>query len=168
MKDKIKRMFTAILMTYLILVGVLYLLQRRMIFFPDTQTPDVSTYAAHNVAAVQVETADGLSVTGWRRPADAGKPTIVFFHGNAGHYGHRIYNVADFIEAGFGVVLVGYRGYGGNGGAPSEQGFYNDARAYMARLMKDGVAEKDIILYGQSIGSGVAVQMATEFPNIKR
>ena len=166
---RIKKIILQIILIYFGLVAVLYLLQRTMIFFPDKTAPTVTAHHAlgNGVNNFSVVTEDGLNITGLLHQADEGKPTIVFFHGNAGHYGHRIYNAADYMQAGFGVVLAGYRGYGGNEGSPSEAGFYKDARAYISQLINDGVDEKDIILYGQSIGSGVAVQMATEFKNVR-
>ena len=162
---KIKKIIVQILLVYFCVMAGLYLLQRKMIFFPDQSTPDISVYS--HLHEITVKTADGLTITGWHRPADHDKSTLIFFHGNAGHYGHRIYNVEGYIEAGFGVLLAGYRGYGGNEGTPSEAGFYNDARAYISQLITAGTNEQNIILYGQSIGSGVAVQMATEFKNVK-
>lgn len=162
---KVKKIIFQIILVYLCVLAGLYFLQRKMIFFPDQTTPDISLYS--NFDEIPVKTTDGLTITGWHHLADQGKPTLVFLHGNAGHHGHRIHNVESYIEAGFGVLLAGYRGYGGNEGAPSEAGVYNDARAYISQLIKDGINEKNIILYGQSIGSGVAVQMATEFKNVK-
>ena len=66
-----------------------------------------------------------------------------------------------------GSSLASYRGYGGNAGKPSEQGFYQDARAWLQKLQELGLSQDNIILYGESIGTGVAVQMATEFPDVK-
>ena len=62
-----------------------------------------------------------------------------------------------------GVLLAEYRGFGGNSGSPSEQGFYDDARAAIAFLRQQGVEPGRMVFYGESLGSGVAVQMATEF-----
>jgi pimeloyl-ACP methyl ester carboxylesterase len=86
---------------------------------------------------------------------------MVLFHGNAGNAADRAPLLAPFAEAGYGVLLAEYRGYGGNSGRPSEAGFHQDARAYL-----DWVAETwrehAPILCGESIGSGVAVRMAME------
>ncbi len=62
----------------------------------------------------------------------------------------------------YGVLMVGYRGFG-NPGKPSEDGLYNDARAAIDELRARGVPEKALVIYGESLGTGVAVQMATEF-----
>ena len=163
----IKATILLIIIAYLCLIIGLYILQRKLIFFPDTSIPNTSLYGNYDINEITVQTEDKLVLKGWMHSAEPNKPTIIFFHGNAGHYGHRIYNVESYVKAGFGVILVGYRGYGGNAGTPSEEGFYKDAHAYISQAIKDGVNEENIILYGQSIGTGVAVQMATKFRNIK-
>lgn len=148
-----------IFVIYVLVVAALYFMQRDFIYFPDSGRPDVP----EGVEIVDVAPEEGLEIQGWYvPPRDKSKAVILFFHGNAGHYGHRMYKANFYIQAGYGVLLAGYRGYGGNSGVPSEQGFYRDGRAYMAWL-KEYAVERKIVLYGESIGSGTAVQMATEF-----
>jgi fermentation-respiration switch protein FrsA (DUF1100 family) len=112
---------------------------------------------------VGVSTADGLALTAWYQPPrNPGGRVIVYFHGNAGHHAHRAGKIVHFIEAGYGVYLCGYRGYGGNPGRPSEEGFYSDARAGIEWLRQQGISARQMVFYGESIGGGVAVQMAAE------
>jgi pimeloyl-ACP methyl ester carboxylesterase len=87
----------------------------------------------------------------------------VFFHGNGDRLASVAGNSAPYIGAGYGFLLVEYRGYSGMPGSPTEQGLYADARANIRKLMEAGVNEDDIILFGHSLGTGVATQMATEF-----
>ncbi len=84
--------------------------------------------------------------------------------GNAHDNHTRYVDAMPLAEKGFGVLVLGYPGYGGNPGQPSEPAFYVTARAQISWLLERGVKPADIVLYGQSLGSGVAVQMATEFP----
>lgn len=130
-------------------------------YFPAEDKPDPAYYQATDVQLVKVRTSDGLDVSGWYWPSQEGFPTIIYFHGNAGHHATRNIWVDRYIAAGYGVVLAGYRGYGGNPGNPSEQGFYNDARAYIDWFQSHHGDR--FILFGESIGSGVATQMATEY-----
>lgn len=141
-------------------VGALYLFQRQLMYLPATERADPAANGLAEMQAVRLTTDDGLALTGWYRAAAAERPTVVFFQGNAGHIGHRGYKVRPFLDAGFGLLLVGYRGYGGNPGAPSEQGLYADGRAALAFLKDAGVPAKRWVLYGESLGSGVAVQLA--------
>ena len=75
-----------------------------------------------------------------------------------------MYLAHKFLAAGFGVLLLEYRGYGGNPGKPTELGLYEDARAAMHFLQQQGIPDNNIVLYGESLGTGVATKLATEFP----
>ena len=107
-------------------------------------------------------TNDGVELFSWYAPAPEGRPTLVFFHGNAGNLASRAFKAKAFMRAGIGVMLVEYRGYGGNPGKPTELGLYEDARAALKFLEGQGVSLEEVILYGESLGSGVAVQVAYE------
>lgn len=118
--------------------------------------------ASAGMTPVQYATADDLTLGGWYRAARDDRPTLVYFHGNSGHHGGRAPLVVPYLEAGYGVLLAGYRGYGGNPGGPDEQGLYADGRAAIAWLVESGVPADRMVLYGESLGTGVAVQMAVE------
>lgn len=133
------------------------------IYHPDG-VPDPADAAAAAMEVVRYGTADGLTLGGWYRAARPGQPTLVYFHGNAGHLGGRLILVQPYLEAGYGVLLAGYRGYDGNPGRPGEAGLYADGRAALSWLAGIGVAHDRIVLFGESLGSGVAVQMAVERP----
>lgn len=169
MKKPLKKTMFEILISailfYLILLVFLYFYQSKLMYFPETVAPDIHEFGLETVDIAEIKTVDGLSIQGWYFPPKAAnKQTIILFHGNAGHYAHRFFKVAPYLEEGYGVLLAGYRGYGGNPGKPSELAFYEDAQAYMNWLIdeKDTAAD-DIVVYGESIGTGVAVEMATRF-----
>lgn len=139
--------------------------QERLIFHPDARPlGDVSpALVAARFRPARVLTADGLELCFWAAEPLPAWPTLVLFHGRAGNAADRAPLLAPFAEAGYGVVLAEYRGYGGNPGAPSEAGFLLDARAHL-----DWVAaawgEASPVVCGESIGSGVAVAVAAERP----
>lgn len=148
-----------VILLYVLATLMMYLMQRNFMYFPDKSMP----VAPNSVEIARVIAKDGVKVQGWYvPPRDDAKPVIILFHGNAGHYGHRVYKANYYINAGYGILLAGYRGYGGNEGTPTEQGLYNDARAYM-EWVRGREPERDFVLYGESIGSGPATQMAVEF-----
>jgi fermentation-respiration switch protein FrsA (DUF1100 family) len=147
---------------YLALVVYLYVIQERILYHPNLIRPRLQEWGAADMAEVTLKTADGLELNAWYKPAREGRPTILHFHGNAGHIGGRGRKLSPYREAGFGLLLVDYRGYGGNAGTPSEQGLYHDGRAALAFLTASGVPASRIVLYGESLGSGVATQMARE------
>ena len=147
---------------YVAVAGGLVLLQRSFQYFPGGELRSPEEAGVPEMDRVRVQTSDGLSLEGWYAPAGPGRPTLAYFHGNGGNLSFRGALVRPYLDAGFGVFLVGYRGYGGNPGKPSEQGFYWDARAALDFLEVQGVAPARTVLVGESIGTGVAVQMATE------
>ena len=111
---------------------------------------------------LQGTTHDGVTLTFWYRAACNNQPTIVYFHGNKGNLSGRSLKIKPYLDAGFGVLLGAYRGYGHNSGKPNELGLYSDARAQLSFLKSRGIHSKNLILYGESLGSGVAVNMAFE------
>jgi hypothetical protein len=114
---------------------------------------------------VVTRTADGLELLHWYRPPrDPGLPVVVVFHGNAGHIGDRVPKLASLYAAGYGVLLSGYRGYGGNPGRPTEADLTADARLVLDWLAGQGIAPERTVLYGESLGTGIAVKMAVERP----
>ncbi len=147
---------------YAVLVATVYLLQRRMMYFPDPSMPNLAGHAAApDMREVTMTTADGLTLgAGYQPPAGENAPVLVYFHGNAGHHGYRLPLIAPYAAAGFGVMLASYRGYGGNPGSPGEDGLYEDGRAALAWLEGQGIAPNRVVLYGESLGSGVAVHLA--------
>lgn len=114
--------------------------------------------------AVYLQTADNFRLYSWYHNQ---KPIILYFHGNGGSLNERAYRAEIFAKNGFGVFMVSYRGYANSQGEPSEAGFIEDGKAAMKFLTDSGVKPQQIIIYGESIGSGVATQIAAEFSNAK-
>jgi fermentation-respiration switch protein FrsA (DUF1100 family) len=149
--------------TYGALVGALSVFQRHLMYFPNTDKPDPADFGVPEMGEVVLETGDGLDLMAWyRAPRSGALPVIVYFCGNAGHIGYRAAKVRPYIDAGFGVLLVSYRGYGGNPGSPTEEGLYQDGRAAVAFVAGEGIPARRTVFYGESLGAGVAVQLATE------
>lgn len=142
---------------YLAVMALLFLVQRQLLYLPDREQPRPGL----GLSEVTLETADGLQLLAWYA---AGNPTVVYFHGNGGNIGYREERYRRLIAAGLGLLAVEYRGYGGNEGRPSEKGFYADARAALDFLDREGVAAGARVLYGESLGSAVAVKVASERP----
>jgi len=147
---------------YSAMVGGLYLFQRDLLFLPDRSRPSVARAAVPGLSEVTLTTGDGLRLLAWHVPAPEGRPTVLYVHGNGGHIGYRAERARALSEAGYGILLVEYRGYGGNPGSPSEDGFHADAEAGLAFLGAQAVAAQRVILYGESLGSAVAVRLAAE------
>jgi len=151
-----------ILAAYGALVAVVYGMQRSLMYFPDRGAPDPGVAGVPEMQQVTLDTSDGLKLLSWYRPAGEGRETIVYFHGNGGNIAGRGYKIKPYLNAGYGVMLVEYRGYGGNPSSPNEAGLYADGRAALDWLEAGGVPSEHTVLYGESLGTGVAVQLAGE------
>ena len=111
-------------LAYLGLLGLLFLFQRSLIYHPNAARPDAAASGVPEMTAIAIETDDGISLLAWwRPPADARSPVIVYLHGNAGSLAHRAPKVRPYLDRGWGVLLVAWRGYSGNPGRPTEQAF---------------------------------------------
>ncbi len=168
MKKLIIKMIYFVVLGYIGVVALLYVKQRSIMYFPQKNVPVPAEHGLEVMDVVHSVTSDGIDIAAWYyKAADPAKPTIILFHGNAGNIGIRDFKARMFIDAGYGIMLAGYRGYGGNTGKPTENGLYEDARAQMRWLVSHGVKPQNIVIYGESLGSGVATKMATEFPQAR-
>jgi uncharacterized protein len=141
----------------------LYLLQRRILYRPDRRLPDLEGAGHPDVQQITVTTSDGLALLAWYLPpARPNDRVVLYLHGNAAHIGHRAYRLGPFQRLGWGVLLLEYRGYGGNPGQPSEAGLMIDAHAGLAALQQMGFPLPAIVVWGESLGTGPAVQLAVE------
>jgi len=149
---------------YAMVVGILWFMQDTMLYHRSDGAPmlnDPTLLPKRGIVCLATE--DGLNLRSWYfRAARADAPVVVFFHGNAGDIGNHLPFAKFLIEAGYGVLAVEYRGYGGNPGTPREAGLIADGRAAFAFVAAQGIPDSAIVLYGESLGTGVAVQLAAE------
>jgi pimeloyl-ACP methyl ester carboxylesterase len=149
---------------YVLIGAFMYVTQRSHQYFPGREGLAAHVAGLHAVEDLKLATGDGETLQAWYAPARRGKPTVLFLHGNGGEISDRADRFAAYRAQGFGVLFLSYRGYGASTGSPSEQGLVSDARAAYDWLMAGGLEPQEIILVGESLGSGVAVQLAAERP----
>ncbi len=148
---------------YALLVTGLFVSQRSLLYHADSSTPEPSEYGLEQMQAMRIPVEDGVQLFAWwRAPPESAGPVLIFFHGNAGNLGYRSDKVREFLEAGIGVLLVTWRYNAGSRGKPSEASLIADGRAALKFVAETGVADEQIVLYGESLGSGVAVALAAE------
>lgn len=149
-----------IALAYAIILPALYFSQRSLVFPAPPRFPDLP----EGFGPVRLKTADGLELAGAYRPPQQGRPVLVFFHGNGDSWAGAALATKGLAAAGYGVLAPEYRGYGTNPGSPSEAGLYADGRAALDWLDGHGVRPEQTVLVGNSLGSGVATQLASERP----
>lgn len=163
------RALVAVLILALMVVAV-WGLQRRFIYFPDRSPVPAAAGVLPGARDVVLETSDGLRLGAWLVPPAAtdgpGRGfTVLVANGNAGNRADRAPLAAALTEKGFAVLLFDYRGYGGNPGRPSESGLRRDVRAAYRYLVEvAGVSAERLVFFGESLGSAVVTELATEHP----
>lgn len=145
---------------YLLVCAFMYAAQRSLQYFPANKGLTPSLAGLDGVSVIGIATPDGETIQAWHCDPPAGRPTIIYLHGNAGEIGDRPNRFRFYRERGFGVLFVSYRGYGGSTGSPSEEGLVTDAVAAYDWLVARGVDAAEIVVVGESLGTGVAVQLA--------
>ncbi len=154
---------TIILLTfaliYLIILTITYLFQRNLLYHPAENNYSGDKISV-SIEKVNIKTQDGIDLLSWYHNKDSNLyKTILFLHGNAGSLENRIHKINHFKEIKINFLLLSWRGFSGNKGTPSEAGLYEDARTAIRWLKSKGIKENDIIIYGESLGTGVATEI---------
>jgi len=142
--------------------GGAYALQRRLQYHPDRRLAEPEEVGLAGFSRVAVPTPDGLRLVAWQAAARGERPVIVYLQGNAEGLAARHERFRLFHAAGFGVLALGYRGFSGSAGTPSEAGFATDAEAAVSFLEAAGVQASRIVIYGESLGTGLAIRLAAK------
>jgi len=152
-----------LLALYLMLVAILYFAQRSIMYLPETIHTRPAQAGLPEAEEVTLTASDGVRDIAWHAAPRADKPVILYFHGNGGALRYRVARFRKLVGAGIGLVALEYRGYGGSSGNPSEAGLIADAEAAYAFAVARYPVQQ-LVLWGESLGSGVAVALAAEKP----
>jgi uncharacterized protein len=165
-KKNLKKMnhFTTILLTFILIYFFIlistYIFQRNLLYHPSENNYSGDKLDV-SIIKVKIKTQDDIELLSWYHNKDIDKyKTILFLHGNAGSLENRIHKINHFKDMNVNFLLVAWRGFSGNKGKPTEKGLYEDARSAVTWLKSKGVKENDIIIYGESLGTGVATEIA--------
>ena len=148
---------------YLSMAAILYFTQRSMMYFPDPVHTSPGQAGLSEAQEVELKAADGEYSLAWHVAPRQDRPVILYFHGNGGALRYRVERFRTLIRDGIGLVALEYRGYGGNTGTPTEAGLIADAEAAYAFAAARYPAKR-IVLWGESLGTGVAVALAARKP----
>jgi uncharacterized protein len=143
--------------------AILYFAQRSMMYFPETIHTPPAQAGLPEAEEIALTSSDGVHIVGWHVPAREGRPVVLYFHGNGGALRYRVERFHRLIADGIGLVAIEYRGYGGSEGSASERGLFADGEAAYA-FAAARYRPEQIMLWGESLGSGVAIYLAAEKP----
>ncbi len=150
-------MMVVVPVIYAFPVSYLYVFQRDFVFKPAGELARPADKGLAGVDVRSFEMADGVHLTGWYARADAGKPSVLYFHGNAGNLSGRSKRFQTILASGFGLLATSYRGYPGSEGSPSERKLIADGLALYDWLSRQN---DQVVVLGESLGSGIAVAVA--------
>ena len=148
---------------YVGMAAILYFSQRSMMYFPETVHTTPTQAGFPEAEEVTLTAADGARLVAWHVAPREGRPIVLYFHGNGGALHYRVERFRKLVRDGIGLLGLEYRGYAGSSGSPSEAGLIADGEAAYAFAAARYPA-KQIVLWGESLGSGVAVALAAEKP----
>jgi uncharacterized protein len=144
-------------------LALLYVAQRSVQYFPERRRTAPRAAGLPEAEEAVLNTADGEHVIVWHVPPREGHPIFLYFHGNGGSLRWREERFRSLTADGSGLVALSYRGYGGSSGRPTETGLIKDAEAAYAFAIARYPAQR-IVLWGESLGSAVALALAAEKP----
>ena len=153
----------ALVSFYILLIVVVFFFQRNLLYHPsvDNYIKDNLAIEPTEIEKVKIITKDKIDLIGWFYNKDIEKfKTILFFHGNAGSLNNRTYKLNHFKDLDVNFLIIAWRGFSGNKGKPNELGLYEDAKSAVRWLNMKGIKDKNILLYGESLGTAIAVEIA--------
>ncbi len=150
---------------YIFFGFLLYFFQRKIVFNKSSKTPNCpEDYGLENTSEIIIKTVDKISLLAWFYEGQSDKPILVYFHGNSFDIGERAYRIKRYNDVGFSTLIVSWRGFSGNKGTPTENNLYLDGRATIEWIIKNTKFNSgDIINYGESLGSGVAIELNLKY-----
>lgn len=141
---------------------MLFVFQRNMLYHPEKDFDKTNNVPIEGFQEIFIENSDKQKLQIWStKPTNEKQEVIIYFHGNSGNLNLRINKIQEFANRGYGVIVLSYRGFGKSQGKPTEDGLYDDALTAINHAKEQGYLLKNIIVYGESLGSGVAIEMAT-------
>ena len=153
------KLIILIVVTYCLLLTFIFFYQRKLLYYPNFNNHVTGHDLVHSIEKINIKTEDNIDLKGWFHLKDLKKKTILFFHGNAGTLDDRIYKLNFLGNLDINFLIIAWRGYSGSIGKPTELGLYQDAKSAVNWLNLKGIEDKNIILYGESLGTAVAIEI---------
>ncbi len=158
--NNLLKIFLTIFLIYFVILFFLFFYQRNLLYHPNENNYFGDKLTA-DIKKVKITTQDNIELLAWYHEKNLKDyKTILYFHGNAGSLENRIHKLNHFQDMNINFLIIAWRGFSGNKGKPSERGLYEDGESALKWLLNKGIQEKDIILYGESLGTGIATHIS--------
>ena len=158
--NNLLKLFLTIFLIYFVILFFLFFYQRNLLYHPNENNYSGDQLTV-DIKEVKITTQDNIELLAWYHEKNLKDyKTILYFHGNAGSLENRIHKLNHFKNLDINFLIIAWRGFSGNEGKPSEKGLYEDGESAVKWLLNKGIEEKNIILYGESLGTGIATHIS--------
>ena len=151
------KILLSVFIVYFLITLIIYFYQRKLLYHPSENNYLDENNLTHKIEKITIKSENDL--IGWYYFKNKNYKTLLFFHGNAGKLDNRIYKLNEFSKLNLNYLIFAYRGFSGNKGKPTELGLYQDAQKAMEWLNSNGISNENVILYGESLGTAVAIEI---------
>ena len=159
-RKNLLQLLLIIFFLYFFVLVFLYFYQRNLLYHPNENNYSGDKISV-DIKKVKIQTSDNIELLGWYHEKNLKDyKTLVYFHGNAGSLENRIHKLNHFEDMNINFLIIAWRGFSGNSGKPTEQGLYEDGKSAINWLLNKGVEEQNIVIYGESLGTGVATHLS--------
>ena len=158
------RLLTFLVVGYVVALLVLVIWQRKMMYFPSPSRGTAQAMGLTGAETLLLPTSDGQTIVAWYQPAKIGHRVYLYFHGNGGTLADRADLFGEMVADGSGLLAIDYRGYGGSTGSPTEPGLLIDGETAFAKVIAEGTSPSRLVVVGESLGSAVAIAVASQHP----
>ena len=159
-RNTLLQLVLIIFFLYFFVLVFLYFYQRNLLYHPNENNYSGDKISV-DIKKVKIQTSDNIELLGWYHEKNLKDyKTLIYFHGNAGTLENRIHKLNHFQDMNINFLIIAWRGFSGNNGKPTEQGLYEDGKSAINWLAKKGVDEKNLVIYGESLGTGVATHLS--------
>ena len=149
---------------YFLIGLMIFLFQRKILFNISGKPNKPRDYELINTKELKIQTSDGVDLLAWYSKPKTNQPMLIYFHGNSFDIGERAYRIKRYINNGWGVLLLAWRGYSGNLGKPTEKNLYIDGESAIKWIIENlNFDYENLIIYGESLGCAVAIELATRY-----
>ena len=148
-----------LIFSYLLIFLFMFFFQRTFMYYPNVNSYD-SVKKTFQFQKVKIKSGENITLSSWYSYKNPNYKTLVFFHGNAGNLNNRIYKLNALDKLNLNFLIISWRGFNNNPGRPNEKGLYQDARNAIRWLEEKNIKKSNIILYGESLGTGIAIELA--------
>ena len=153
---------SSIALVYFVVILFVYFYQRSLLYHPS-ENNYLNDKINFNYKEIYIDTDENIKLKSWFIEKDLKKfKTILLFHGNAGNLFNRVYKLNELNKLDLNILIISWRGFSGNEGKPTEKNLYHDAGEAVKWLKAQGIDNKNIILYGESLGTGIATELASK------